>query len=344
MFLRNIWYVAGFSRDLPAGQRVARRFLGESVVLFRTETGELGALEDRCCHRAMPLSDGFVDGSIIRCCYHGVEFDKSGACTRIPGQDRIPAAAFVRPYPIFEKDAVMFIWMGDPAQADPELAPSHRWHSDAQWAWSGKHYGLKANWRLLVDNLMDLTHLAYVHARTIGGNPEMHFKTRTQVKRDGNNVTAYRHMPNSIPPRTYVDAAGFKGNIDRWQEIEFEPMVIRVLTGGCEIGTGAYEGKRDHAFQMVFMHAMTPETEDTTHYMWTAATNRLDRGIPEIVFEQIDATIDEDTAVLESQQRRMSETPGGKLVDIAGDNASNQVRHVIAGMFEAERSAAAAAE
>ena len=238
----------------------------------------------------------------------------------------------------------MFIWMGDPAQADPELAPSHRWHSDAQWAWSGKHYGLKANWRLLVDNLMDLTHLAYVHARTIGGNPEMHFKTRTQVKRDGNNVTAYRHMPNSIPPRTYVDAAGFKGNIDRWQEIEFEPMVIRVLTGGCEIGTGAYEGKRDHAFQMVFMHAMTPETEDTTHYMWTAATNRLDRGIPEIVFEQIDATIDEDTAVLESQQRRMSETPGGKLVDIAGDNASNQVRHVIAGMFEAERSAAAAAE
>ena len=337
MLLRNLWYVAGFSADLRPGQRLARKFLNEPVVLFRTASGLIAALEDRCCHRAMPLSEGDVMGEAIRCCYHGLEFDTRGACIRIPGQERIPGQAFVRNYPILERDAVMWIWMGDPAKADPALIPRHPWHVDEKWVWRSFYYPLNAGWQLLVDNLMDLTHLAYVHARTIGGNAEMHFSTPTQSLREGNKVKVVRHMPDSIAPRTYVDAAGFRGRVDRWQEVEFEPVLVRVNTGACEVGTGAFEGKRDGGFSMIVLHGITPETDTSTHYIWSIATHsRIAPVIAAGVFDQIAATITEDKAVLETQQRCIDASPGGKFVDVPGDVGSNQTRRLLRALFEAE--------
>ncbi len=345
MFLRNVWYVAGFSHDLKPGEHVARRFLNEPIVLFRGASGTVGAIEDRCCHRALPLSEGHVDGDILRCFYHGLEFDASGACTRVPGQDRIPSQAYVRSYPIVEREAVMWIWMGDPAKADPALIPSHPQHVSEKWGWQNAYFHVGGNWELLVENLMDLSHLGYVHARTIGGNANMHFKTPTTARREGNKVYVQRHMPSSVAPPTYVDAAGFKGPIDRWQEIEFEPVLIRIHTGACDAGTGAYEGKREHGFSMMGFHGITPETETTTHYFWSIATNvGLDRGVPKVVFDQTEFTFREDLAVLEAQQKRINETPGGKFIDIAGDVGGNQTKRLLRQLFEAEGQTAIAAE
>jgi vanillate O-demethylase monooxygenase subunit len=103
MFIRNTWYVAAFAAEIAPGKALGRKFLNEAVVLFRTQQGEIAALEDRCSHRAMPLSAGHVDGDIIRCCYHGVEFNGKGTCTRIPNQQRIPPAANVRHYPVVKR-------------------------------------------------------------------------------------------------------------------------------------------------------------------------------------------------------------------------------------------------
>src|SRR4051812_33960883 len=130
MFLRNMWYVAAFSADLKPGKCLARRYLNEPVVLFRTESGAISALVDRCSHRAMPLSEGHVEGNIIRCAYHGLEFTTNGACARITGQDRIPAAANVRSYPVVERDDIVWIWMGDPALADAGKITRNPEHSD----------------------------------------------------------------------------------------------------------------------------------------------------------------------------------------------------------------------
>ncbi|MDF2120130.1 aromatic ring-hydroxylating dioxygenase subunit alpha [Roseiarcaceae bacterium H3SJ34-1] len=344
MFLRNAWYVAGFSSDLAPGQHVGRKFLNQSIVLFRGASGRIGAVEDRCCHRAMPLSEGHVDNDIIRCCYHGLEFDASGACTKVPGQDRIPPTAVIRSYPIVERDAVLWIWMGDVAKADPATIPSHPFHTDPGWGWKSAHFGVNGNWELLVENLMDLSHLGYVHARTIGGNANMHFRTKTEARREGNKVMVTRHMPNSVAPPTYVDAAGFKGPIDRWQEISFEPVLIRIHTGGCDAGTGAYEGRRDHGFSMQGFHGVTPETDTTTHYFWSIATNiGLDRGIPDVVFEQTAFTFKEDQVVLEAQQKRISETPDGKFVNIASDAGSNLTKRLLKSLFEEEATGAVVA-
>lgn len=350
MLLRNVWYVAGYSADLAPGQHLGRKYLGESVVLFRTGTGVLSALEDRCSHRAMPLSAGHVDGEIIRCCYHGVEFDAKGVCARIPNQDRIPRQASIRAYPVVERDGIIWIWMGDAAAADPRMIVANPEHTDPRWSWRGVYMHVSANWQLVVDNILDLTHVAYVHASTIGGNAQQHFAAPTQVKFDGNKVQLLRQMPNSVPPSTYIKAAGFKGRVDRWQEVEFEPrmgMMLRVNAGACDVGTGAYEGKREHGFMFANIHGITPETETTTHYIWSIATNASrDTGAPEVLFDQILETIRQDEVVLELQQSRISETPHAKFLGIASDGAVNQGRRLLSTLYEAENPAArvAAAE
>ncbi|MGI4880000.1 MAG: Rieske 2Fe-2S domain-containing protein [Janthinobacterium lividum] len=340
MFLRNIWYVAAFSKDIAPGTRIGRKYLGEPVVVFRTASGAVAALRDRCSHRAMPLSAGHVDGEIIRCCYHGVEFDAAGVCAKIPNQTRIPAAANVQSYPVCERDGLIWIWMGEPAEADIDLIVSNPEHVLPNWSWRHYNFHVKANWQLVVDNIMDLTHVPYIHARTIGGNPDQHYEAATKVEFDGRKITLLRQMPNSVPPKSYVDAGGFRGRIDRWQEVRFDPalgMVLRVNAGGCDVGTGAYEGKRDHGFMLVNVHCVTPETETTTHYMWSICTTApKESGVPEILFDQFFDTISEDEATLAAQQERISDIPTMGFVGIASDGAVNQARRLLETMSETE--------
>ncbi|WP_343615913.1 aromatic ring-hydroxylating dioxygenase subunit alpha [Novosphingobium sp.] len=328
-FVHNAWYVAGWADELKSGERLGRTFLGQPVALFRTASGQVGALEDRCVHRAMPLSAGVVDGEALRCLYHGLEFGTHGRCTHIPAQDKIPATAKVRSFPLVERDAMLWIWMGDAERADENAIPDYAFHRDPVWAWRGAHFHVKGNWQLLIDNLMDLSHLPYIHPHTIGGNPELHFKTRTVATRQPNGVRVERRMPASVPPPTYVAAKGFKGLVDRWQEIEFEPILIRIHTGACDEGTGAYDGKREHGFSMRGFHGITPETESTTHYFWSMATNVTTGDIPDLVFEQTARTFEEDQIVLELQQRRIEQSPERPIMDIASDVGGRFTRQFI---------------
>lgn len=345
MFVRNLWYVAGFSADLQPGECLARRFLNEPVVLFRTQSGVISALIDRCSHRAMPLSKGHVDGELIRCAYHGVEFAASGACARIPGQDRIPPAANLRAYPVCERDEFIWIWMGDAEKADTSLIMSNPEHRDPSWSWRPYYMHVKSNWQLLVDNILDLTHVAYIHANTIGGNPQTHFAADVSVEFNGQRVTLLRKMPNSVPPKTYIAAGGFKGNVDRWQMVEYQPgggNVLRVNAGACDVGTGAYEGRRDNGFVLVNIHGITPETETSTHYIWTICTNApRESGVPDVLFDQFYETICEDERALEAQQTRINDTPDMRFVGIASDGALNRARMLLDAMHKNEAPATA---
>ncbi|MEG3167948.1 aromatic ring-hydroxylating dioxygenase subunit alpha [Sphingomonas sp. LB3N6] len=336
-FLYDSWYVAGWPSELAPGDRLARTFLNQAIVLFRTNSGEACALEDRCCHRALPLSFGMVAGERIRCSYHGLEFNTQGICEHIPAQDKIPSTARVRRYPLVEQDALLWIWMGDPALAYPSDIPRHGWHADPQFRWRPHHYAVNGNWELLIENLMDLSHLPYIHARTIGGNPALHFGTKTHASRDGDTVRVVRHMPESEPPATYQAAMTFPGKIDRWQEVEFRPGRILIHTGACDAGTGAYDGQRDHGFSMIGFHGITPETERTTHYIWSIATNAIDEGVSDLVFQQTADTFREDQEVLELQQLRLNADPDRPLVDIASDVGSRQARQVLRRLMRAER-------
>src|ERR1700675_1536372 len=156
MFLRNYWYVA--ATDAEAGRKpLARTILGEPIVFFRTEAGAPVAMEDRCAHRHLPLSMGKLVGDMLQCHYHGLRYDRTGTCVRVPGQDAIPRSARVKSYPVSERYRWLWIWMGEPARADPAAILDYHWFDDPHWGAKGEDLHVKSNWQLIVDKLLDLT-------------------------------------------------------------------------------------------------------------------------------------------------------------------------------------------
>src|SRR5215813_704975 len=160
MFLRNYWYVAASAAEIGR-KPFARMILGEPVVFFRTEDGAPVAFEDRCAHRHLPLSMGKLVGDRLQC-------HCTGQCVRIPGQELIPPSAKVKTYPVTERHRWVWIWMGDPALADPARITDFHWLDDPAWGAKASYLHVKANWQLVVDNLLDLTHLAFVHVGRLG--------------------------------------------------------------------------------------------------------------------------------------------------------------------------------
>jgi vanillate O-demethylase monooxygenase subunit len=338
MFVKNSWYVAAWADEVE-GRPLARTLLNEPVVLFRGTNRTVAALEDRCCHRALPLHHGDVVGDCLRCAYHGLEYDLAGQCTRIPGQTRIPSKAKVRAFPVVERDDLIWIWMGDPEKADQDAVPAYPWHNDRGWRYKKNTYRIEANHLLIYDNLLDLTHLGYVHRQTIGGDAEAHFAANTKTHRTDKGVRVERWLLDSTPPPTYTAAFTFQEErVDRWQEIEFEPGLVRIFTGAKDVGTGASEGMRDGGYGFRGLNAMTPETENTTHYFWSAAHNfRLDEpAVTEEIYRNIVVTFNEDKEIIESQYRNMQRTAGRELIDIAFDIAPIQARRIWDGMLKAE--------
>ena len=240
MFIRNAWYIAAWTDEVKQ-QPLARRICNEPVVLFRDRSGRPAALVDRCCHRSAPLSLGEVVPDGIQCGYHGLTFDNSGRCVAVPGQSHIADSVRVQSYPVVEKNQFVWIWMGDAARADTSRIVDFPYHDDHAH-WPNKHdcYPIKANYMLMVDNLMDLTHLGYLHAKTVGGNPMAHVNAEMKTTHSATGLKFTRWMKNSVPPPSYVKAAGFQGRVDRWQEFEWvAPSSVLQWTGAADAGIRA---------------------------------------------------------------------------------------------------------
>ncbi len=224
MFLRNGWYAAIWSNDLQA-RPVGRTFLNEKVVLFRNGRGQAAALEDCCCHRAAPLSRGEVSGDYLACGYHGLKYDISGQCVEVPGQTMIPRGAKVRSYPVCEKWGAVWIWMGEPAKVDESKIPNLYWLADPAWTATPGYIHLKSNYQFLIDNLLDLTHVIYVHKKTLAGDPR-EATTPTKTERLPDGVRIGRWLIDFVPPPLYAKAGNFTGNVDRWQFATWIPVLL----------------------------------------------------------------------------------------------------------------------
>ena len=170
MFLKNCWYVAAWDHELIDGKLLPRTLLEERVLLYKGESGKVVALKDRCCHRGAPLSLGRLEGDCVRCMYHGLKFDATGKCIQIPGQDHIPAKLGVRSYPVVERDHLIWIWMGDPELANEDDILDFPYLREPQWKGIPGYLHYDANYLLIVDNLSDFAHLAFVHTKTLGGS------------------------------------------------------------------------------------------------------------------------------------------------------------------------------
>jgi phenylpropionate dioxygenase-like ring-hydroxylating dioxygenase large terminal subunit len=345
MFVQNAWYIAAWS-DEVGDKPLARRILNEPVVLFRDRNGKAAALADRCCHRGTPLSLGAVVDLGLQCGYHGMVFDGTGKCVGIPGQDHVPEKARVPAFPVIERDHFIWIWMGAADRADPARIVDASYHNDTEH-WPERHDKLhiKGSYLLMVDNLMDLTHLGYVHSKTIGGNPAQHVDAKMETARTQTGVRFTRWMLNSPPPPTYVKAYGFTGRIDRWQEFEWvAPSNVLQWTGAKDVGTGAYEGNREGGFQFKVFHGLTPETETSCFYYFATANGWAPESpaATDLFFRESRETFREDKAVVEQQQARLDEFGEDWLVNIVSDGTRMQMRRVLDGMIADDRHGIAA--
>lgn len=339
MFIENAWYVAAWADEVSEAP-LARRLLDKPVVLFRDREGMVGALEDRCCHRAAPLSMGRVVEGGLECGYHGLTFNSSGACVSVPGQTKIPAKACVRSYPVVERQELIWIWMGDPEKADTSKIVDYPYHDNsADWPHKKTVYRIKANYMLVVDNLMDLTHVGYIHRSTIGGDPRTHVEAKMEVTPKENGLKFLRWMPDCVAPPTYAKAYPFGRNVDRWQEFEFiAPASIIQWAGAIETGHNAMQDRDQPGFSIRLFHHCTPESADSCFYFWSAANGyrQDDPSACTQLFEEIGKAFAEDKVMVEGQQSLLTELGTDRLVDIASDRARVHMRRVVDRLLDAE--------
>jgi vanillate O-demethylase monooxygenase subunit len=196
--------------------------------------------------------------------------------------------------------------MGEAAHADSALVPDFGELTHPALKAVGGTNLVEANFRLLNDNLLDLSHVGFVHTSTIG-NREFGANARIAVEQSAGAVSVTRWVRDCEPPPTYVRTGHLPPdvNIDRWSIIRYTPPGFVVIhTGGAETGTGAPEGKLDHGINLWVMNAMTPQDEKTTHYFWATVRNfRIDDPeADELIFSQVSEAFAEDKRVLEAQQ------------------------------------------
>jgi phenylpropionate dioxygenase-like ring-hydroxylating dioxygenase large terminal subunit len=338
MFLRNAWDVAAWDHELGR-TLLPRTLLGENVILFRTEDGSVGVLEDRCCHRHAPLSVGKLVGSLVQCGYHGLTFDRTGRCVRVPSQSQVPPGAQVRSYPVLERHRWIWVWMGDPAAADESLIPDMHWHNDPAWRLAaGDHFSVKCHYQALIDIQLDQTHSKYVHPTSLANDGAL--ASPALVRRESNRLHGGRVMANSDPQPLMRRAANYtRDRADVWIKWIYNPPChITFDTGIAEPGTGALEGDRSRGVTIFNSHSVTPETERTTHYFWSSSRDyRLDDpGLDEIMRE-IRNTFLEDVAMVEAQHRVIEAFPGAPSIDVSADAPTIQARNMMARLIAEEQ-------
>jgi len=347
IYPRNFWYVAAWDWEVRRQEPMARTICGEPIAFFRGNDGRPFALEDRCVHRHMPLSRGKQVDGLVECAYHGLRYAADGSCVHAPVQGQIPREATVRAYPVVERNHWVWVWMGDPTFANEDDIEDFHWLDDPAWRAKGERLTVNGNYLLLVENLLDLSHLQFVHPTTLGTDKVAGAKVKAE--RTDNGVRVTRWMLDGVAPPFYQRAGGFGPDqaIDRWQIIDYTPPAfVRLDVGGARAGTGAPQGDRSQGITMRNLNAITPETDTTTHYFWAQAHDfKLDDpSITELLYRQVHTAFNEDLGVIEAQQKNLVAF-GESLpppIDFLQDAGGLQARRMVDDILAQEASGAGA--
>lgn len=338
VFLRNAWYVAGWSEEVGE-QPIARTILSEPIVLFRTSDGAISAFVDACPHRFAPLSLGKVQDDTIRCPYHGLVFDKVGTCVRNPhGKGARPASLALTAFPITEADGLVWIWMGKPELATTQ-PPAYPFLKNASMKTLSGYLHVKANYELVTDNLMDLSHVEFLHPFI--GSEGMAEAIQFRAEPDGDKVAALHSMPEQ--PNTEMfklvlgeDVSWIDGYANSYWEAPAN-LYLRTGATSCDVDAGR------HAL-LEQAHLLTPETETSTHYFWGVSRDRAvdDERLDQILLAGLaHAFAYEDEPMIQVVQQRMRGRPlfdlGPALLSM--DEAAVRARRVLARLISAEQSA-----
>ena len=340
-FPRNAWYVACTPDEL-ADKPLGRQVCGERLVLYRTsEGGPVAALEDFCPHRGAPLSLGRVCEGQLVCGYHGLAMGCDGKVVSMPGQ-RVKSFPAIRAFPVIEKYGFVWVWPGDPAQASADKLPDLPWAESPEWAYGGGLYHIACDYRLMVDNLMDLTHETYVHATSIG-QKEID-ETPCETKFTEHEVTTSRFMHNIQAPPFWQMALRMNGlpanqPVDRWQVCHFTPPShVLIEVGVALAGRGGREAPAECKASAIVVDFITPETESSIWYFWGMARHFKphDNSLTMQIREGQGRIFAEDREMLERQQRNIAENPARRLLKLNIDSGGVHARRIIDRCMAAE--------
>ncbi|ADG17333.1 Rieske (2Fe-2S) iron-sulfur domain protein [Paraburkholderia atlantica] len=341
MFPKNAWYVACMP-DEVADKPLGRQICGEPMVFYRNAEGAVVALEDFCPHRGAPLSLGFVRDGTLVCGYHGLEMGCQGKATGMPGQ-RVNGFPSIRSFPVIERYGFVWVWPGDAAKADAAKLHHLEWAESAEWAYGGGLYHIRCDYRLMIDNLMDLTHETYVHANSIGQKEIDEAAPKTVA--EGDTVRTSRFMENVAAPPFWKMA--LRGNgladdvpVDRWQICHFTPPShVLIEVGVAHAGHGGYHAPADKKASSIVVDFITPETETSIWYFWGMARNFRpdDAALTASIREGQGKIFSEDLEMLERQQQNLLRWPERNLLKLNIDAGGVMSRRVIDRLVAQER-------
>ena len=340
-FIRDAWYVAATSEEVAPGSMLARKLLGERVMLYRRADGGVAALRDQCPHRAFPLSRSALDGDDVVCGYHGFRYGPDGRCKAVPSQATVPASLAVRAFPIIEQAPLIWIWMGDPAQADPASLPAQDWmRPEAGWARSNGYLHVRASYVHLHENLLDLSHLTFLHAKTFG-TPDYAlapFETETE----GGHIVVRRIVqPTRLPP-VYARPLDMEGKdaarIVTSTFVSPAMSISAVVLRNLELPQAE---RTDHHIRTAQL--LTPEDANAVHYHFLIARDFVpgDEEITAFIHRSIRAAFDEDVFALEELTRVRLDSPEQPVreMSVASDRAGVALRRQLRRLAEREQAA-----
>lgn len=338
MFIRNAWYVAAWDHEILGDSIVERVLLGASVILYRKEDGSPVVLENRCCHRAAPLALGRKEGDCIRCMYHGLKFAPNGECIEIPGQPHIPTKARVRSYPAIQRTRLIWVWMGDPAQADANLIPDTYSVQHPAWRTKPGYKIFHAPFELIADNLLDFSHLSYVHENSLGGSTAIAEAIPEISAVGAKGIRVVRNVSNTDLAPYHRRISRINGKVNRWWEYELSVSGMFMMTAGAQ-SVDRDKGDLDGALLFHSCQALTPETASSTHYFFSHAHNFAldDPLVTEATYQSINTAFGEDLRMIEAQARVIAGDPGREMVGIGADSALVRYRRMVRAALDAER-------
>jgi phenylpropionate dioxygenase-like ring-hydroxylating dioxygenase large terminal subunit len=338
-FLSNCWYVASWSSDIQDGF-VALTILDEPILLYRDSRRVPHALSNRCPHRFAPLSMGYLKDDIVECAYHGLRFGPDGSCVFNPHDPVIAKNARIRTYPIMERDTLLWIWMGEPELAESTPVPdlSERFGSEKFRAVCGSMV-MEANYQLIVDNLMDVSHGQFLHADAL--RFDGFFDASHNISQTAESVTSERRFPGVVGSSSLVKyLPNYTGLVDAWASATWHPAGMCLLdNGGTHVGSPETGGVRRCG-----VHLLTPETASTTRYFYAHVRNY---GLDDVRLDEdsrawhLSAFAGQDKPMIEAVQRMM----GGRSFEemrpvlVSSDGPAMRARRILRGMIAAEQAA-----
>jgi vanillate O-demethylase monooxygenase subunit len=337
-FIQDEWYVVAYRGEL--GRSLLKRtVLGRHLVLFRTLAGEAVALDDRCAHRSYPLSAGTLDGDTVVCGYHGLRFDRAGDCVEVPSQNSCPKGIGVRRYPLVDRGPFVWGWFGAEAHADESRIPPTPWLEGTTWTSSQDYFHLSGNYVSLHENLLDLTHLSYVHARSFG-TPDYASAPYEVVTGQGRFRITRSVVPTRLPPVWATPTGLDHDHAARIATSEFVAPGLHVVS--VQFYDAALPAAGRPRFEVRTCHVPTPATNGTTHYFIVHSRDFAleDAAVTEFMRGQLMTAFREDVEALGRLEAVLAEPdPERYEISIAADAAAVAMRKYLLQRVLAEEAA-----